>query len=70
MKEAYQNDSIEFGQDYIVPMSLDDRLLVEISAAIADAALEEGFGEMCPAVIEMYKDRLRERVAKKKKKVE
>ena len=52
VKAAYNNPNLEFGRHNIVPKTLDDRLLVEIAAAIAEVACHEGLGETCPENID------------------
>ena len=69
MIEAYGTNDLKFGRSYIIPKALDDRLLVEIAAAIADVACHEGLGDTCPENIEVYKEQLYQRVLKKRSKV-
>jgi len=40
--KAYNVESIGFGPGYIIPKPLDPRLLIEVSAAVAHAAMESG----------------------------
>ncbi|MCF8450941.1 MAG: NADP-dependent malic enzyme [Taibaiella sp.] len=39
---AYNNDHLHFGPTYIIPKPMDPRLLVEVSTAVAKAAVESG----------------------------
>ncbi len=39
---AYGKDSLEFGPEYLIPKPLDSRLIVEVSSAVARAAMESG----------------------------
>ena len=54
VKEAYNDDSLKFGPKYILPKTLDSRLLVEISAAIAETAMEEDLANDPPDDIDDY----------------
>ena len=69
VKEAYDADHLKFGKNYILPKMLDDRLLVEISAAIVEVAIEEELGEETPEDIDEYREELEERVEDKQAKV-
>ena len=40
--EAYGVDHLEFGADYFIPKPVDPRLVVEVSSAVAKAAIESG----------------------------
>lgn len=40
--KAYNTDKIEFGKDYIIPKPLDPRVLVDVSMAVAKAAVKSG----------------------------
>ena len=42
VKEAYGVDHLEFGADYFIPKPVDSRLVVEVSCAVAKAAIESG----------------------------
>jgi len=42
LKGAYPGDMLRFGPEYIIPKPFDKRLLVEVSYAVANAAVEEG----------------------------
>ncbi|WP_295767457.1 NADP-dependent malic enzyme [uncultured Mucilaginibacter sp.] len=39
---AYNTTNLRFGKDYIIPKPMDQRLIVEVSAAVAKAAMESG----------------------------
>jgi len=43
--EAYNIDKLDFGKDYIIPKPLDPRVLVDVSLAVAKAAVESGVAE-------------------------
>lgn len=42
LKKIYCLDDIRFGRDYIIPEPLDRRLLIDVSVAVAKAAVESG----------------------------
>jgi malate dehydrogenase (oxaloacetate-decarboxylating)(NADP+) len=43
--EAYNVEKLEFGKDYIIPKPLDPRVLVDVSLAVAKAAVKSGVAE-------------------------
>ncbi len=49
---------LSFGKGYIIPKPFDKRLLPEISAAVAQAAMESGVSRVCDLDIAAYKRRL------------
>ncbi|MGK0441894.1 MAG: malate dehydrogenase (oxaloacetate-decarboxylating)(NADP+) [Pseudohongiellaceae bacterium] len=44
--DACDEDSLEFGPDYILPKPMDSRLLSSISAAVAQAAIDTGVAQL------------------------
>ncbi|MCZ6829389.1 MAG: malate dehydrogenase [Gammaproteobacteria bacterium] len=44
--EACDLDSLEYGTDYIIPKPMDSRLLTEVSAAVARAAVDSGVARL------------------------
>jgi malate dehydrogenase (oxaloacetate-decarboxylating)(NADP+) len=40
--QAYDNEALTFGPDYIIPKPNDPRLLGRVSAAVAQAAVDSG----------------------------
>lgn len=58
--EAY-GQTFQFGPDYIIPKPFDSRLLVEVSWAVARAAVETGVAQQVDFDLEAYKKRLEER---------
>ena len=42
VKALYPGERLEFGDGYIIPKPFDRRLLVEVSAAVAEAAMSSG----------------------------
>jgi len=61
LNELY-GKKIEFGKDYIIPKPFDKRLVVEVSSAVAKAAIESGSSTMKDFDIEVYKKELRTRI--------
>ena len=61
LNELY-GKKIEFGKDYIIPKPFDKRLVVEISSAVAKAAIESGSSTMKDFDIQIYKEELALRV--------
>jgi malate dehydrogenase (oxaloacetate-decarboxylating)/malate dehydrogenase (oxaloacetate-decarboxylating)(NADP+) len=50
--------NVKFGKDYIIPKPFDKRLIVEISSAVALAAIQSGSSDMIDFDIENYKKEL------------
>src|SRR5690606_39042281 len=44
--DAYGTDSLEFGREYIIPKPLDVRLLSQVAAAVARAAVDSGVARL------------------------
>lgn len=61
LNEVY-GKKMSFGKEYIIPVPFDKRLVVEVSAAVAQAAVESGSSEMKDFNIEVYKKELAKRV--------
>jgi malate dehydrogenase (oxaloacetate-decarboxylating)/malate dehydrogenase (oxaloacetate-decarboxylating)(NADP+) len=57
LNEIY-NTKLSFGRDYIIPKPFDKRLIVEVSAAVAQAAIESGSSSMSNFDIVAYKKEL------------
>ncbi|AXI82747.1 NADP-dependent malic enzyme [Xylella taiwanensis] len=55
---AYGGETPSFGQDYLIPRPLDPRLLVELSAAVAQAAMDSGVATRPIADMSAYHDKL------------
>lgn len=53
---------LEFGRDYIIPVPFDKRLIVEVSSAVALAAIESGVAREKEFDIESYKKELAKRI--------
>ena len=60
VKKVYEGSVLEFGPDYFIPKPVDPRLLVEVSAAVAKAAVESGVARMEIKDWEGYREHLRE----------
>lgn len=56
---AYNVKQLSFGRDYIIPKPVDQRLITEVSAAVAKAAIESGVARKKIHDWETYKDNLR-----------
>ncbi len=61
INELY-NTTIEFGREYLIPKPFDKRLIVEISSAVAAAALHTGSSTQSGFDIEAYKKELAKRI--------
>ncbi len=59
VESAYQGRSLRFGPDYLIPKPFDPRLMVEVSSAVAAAAMESGVAERPIADMEAYRRQLR-----------
>lgn len=61
---AYNTTNLKFGKDYIIPKPLDFRLITEVSAAVAKAAIESGVARKQITDWEAYKEELKARLGK------
>jgi malate dehydrogenase (oxaloacetate-decarboxylating)(NADP+) len=59
---AYNEKTISFGADYIIPKALDPRLLATVAPAVAKAAMESGVAKYPIADWEAYKLELNKRL--------
>lgn len=59
VKKAYDDQSLKFGRDYILPKALDSRLLYRVAPAVAKAAAESGVARHPIEDWEKYDERLR-----------
>jgi len=55
---AYAEQELQFGADYIIPKPFDPRLIVEIAPAVAKAAMESGVATRPIVDWEAYRDQL------------
>ena len=61
--KAYNAKSLEFGRDYIIPKPFDPRAFVQVSAAVAEAAVKSGVAGAPYSSKEAYIRALEERMA-------
>ena len=61
LNELY-GKQIVFGKDYIIPKPFDKRLVVEVSSAVAEAAIKTGSSTMKDFDMDAYKEELKKRV--------
>ncbi|MEE2979925.1 MAG: NADP-dependent malic enzyme [Pseudomonadota bacterium] len=55
---AYARHDLTFGPEYILPKPFDPRLIVEVSSAVAKAAMDSGVATRPLADLEAYRDQL------------
>ncbi len=58
MGSAYGGETPSFGREYLIPRPFDRRLLVELSAAVAQAAMDSGVASRPIADMGAYRDKL------------
>lgn len=61
---AYDARNLKFGKDYIIPKPMDQRLLIEVSSAVARAAVESGVARRVITDWDAYTEELRSRINK------
>jgi malate dehydrogenase (oxaloacetate-decarboxylating)/malate dehydrogenase (oxaloacetate-decarboxylating)(NADP+) len=59
IRDTYGNQHISFAKDYIIPKPFDKRLIVEISSAVAKAAVDSGVAQIKDFDYEKYKEELK-----------
>ncbi len=59
VNEAYDTEGLSFGREYFIPKPVDKRLLVEVSTAVAKAAIETGVARHVITDWEAYQAHLR-----------
>ncbi len=59
---AYNINNLKFGKDYIIPKPMDQRLITEVSSAVAKAAIESGVARKTIADWDAYHEQLRLRI--------
>ena len=67
VKAAYDQMSLEFGRQYIIPKPIDPRLLTTVSVAVAKAAIESGVAKKPITNWDEYKIELQKRIGKDNK---
>jgi malate dehydrogenase (oxaloacetate-decarboxylating)(NADP+) len=58
VKQAYNDESLSYGKDYIIPKPFDKRLLIWVSSAVANSAVEDGVANIKDFNLEEYKKSL------------
>ena len=56
--KAIFGDDLIYSKDYILPKPFDKRLMVEVSSAVAQAAVDSGVAKIKDFNIEAYKEEL------------
>lgn len=59
---AYNTNNLKFGRDYIIPKPMDQRLITEVSSAVAQAAIESGVARQTITDWDAYREQLRLRI--------
>lgn len=59
---AYNSKNLKFGKDYIIPKPMDQRLICEVSSAVAKAAISSGVARKTITDWDAYVERLRLRI--------
>jgi malate dehydrogenase (oxaloacetate-decarboxylating)(NADP+) len=59
---AYDAHNLKFGRDYIIPKPMDQRLIIEVSSAVAKAAIDSGVARKTITDWEAYSEELRSRI--------
>ncbi len=58
VKAAYGSESLRFGPEYLIPKPFDPRLIVEVSSAVAKAAMDSGVATRPIEDFRLYRERL------------
>ncbi|WCT12843.1 NADP-dependent malic enzyme [Mucilaginibacter jinjuensis] len=61
---AYNAKNLKFGRDYIIPKPMDQRLITEVSIAVAKAAVNSGVARKVITDWDAYSEELRSRIGK------
>lgn len=67
VNEVYHVNDLQFGPKYFIPKPVDPRLITEVSAAVAKAAIESGVARHPITDWDAYKDHLREMLGQETK---
>ncbi|SDS01263.1 allosteric NADP-dependent malic enzyme [Mucilaginibacter mallensis] len=59
---AYSTTNLKFGRDYIIPKPMDQRLIIEVSTAVAKAAIDSGVARKVITDWDAYAEELRTRI--------
>ena len=63
VSKSYGGKKFSYGRDYIIPKPFDPRVFVNVSMAVAKAAIETGVAKKPYASAEAYRKSLEERAA-------
>jgi len=64
VKSLYPNENLVFGSDYIIPKPFDRRLFVEVSYAVAEAAVKSGVARLNVDMAEYRRELVRRNAAR------
>ena len=67
VNKVYHVNNLTFGRDYFIPKPVDPRLLTEVSAAVAKAAIDSGVARRTITDWDKYKEHLREFMGRESK---
>ena len=67
VNDAYQVNNLTFGPSYFIPKPVDPRLITEVSAAVAKAAIDSGVARTTITDWDGYKNHLREMLGQESK---
>ena len=67
VNDVYHVNNLTFGKDYFIPKPVDPRLITEVSAAVAKAAIDSGVARETITDWTAYKNRLREMLGQETK---
>jgi malate dehydrogenase (oxaloacetate-decarboxylating)(NADP+) len=56
---VYQGEALRFGPDYLIPKPFDQRLMVEVSFAVAKAAMDSGVASRPIPDLDLYRQKLK-----------
>jgi malate dehydrogenase (oxaloacetate-decarboxylating)(NADP+) len=59
---AYNTKNLKFGREYIIPKPMDQRLIIEVSSAVAKAAIDSGVARTVITDWDAYAEELRARI--------
>lgn len=67
VNDVYQVNNLTFGPSYFIPKPVDPRLITEVSAAVAKAAIDSGVARTTITDLDEYKNHLREMLGQETK---
>lgn len=70
VNQVYNVNNLTFGRDYFIPKPVDPRLITEVSAAVAKAAMDSGVARKPITNWEEYKNNLRRRMGQETSKTQ